>query len=63
MVIIETGHIRLVDFENDRKIEETIFKILDSLEIRNGASHTEFEIIANNEIDYVKLVIDIALGI
>lgn len=85
---IETGHIQPVNFENNKEIEKTIFKALDSLEIRNGASHTEFKITADNEIriieigarmagdcigshlvelstgiDYVQLVIDVALGI
>ena len=84
---IETGHIQPVHFDNEKKIEQIIFKALDSLEITNGASHTEFKITPNNEIkvievgarmagdcigshlvelstgiDYIKLVIDIALG-
>lgn len=84
---IETGHIQPVIFENQEEIEKIIFKALDSLEIRNGASHTEFKITPNKEIkiieigarmagdcigshlvelstgiDYVKLVIDVALG-
>ena len=84
---IETGHIQPVIFENQEDIEKTIFKALDSLDIKNGASHTEFKITSNDElkiieigarmagdcigshlvelstgIDYVKLVIDVALG-
>lgn len=84
---IETGHIQPIYFEDTERIEKIIFKALDCLEIKNGASHAEFKITPNNEIkiieigarmagdcigshlvelstgiDYVKAVIDIALG-
>lgn len=52
---IETGHIQPVNFENETVIEEIIFKALDSLEITNGASHTEFKITPNNEIKIIEV--------
>ena len=84
---VEIGHIQPAKFEIDEKeIEEVVFKGLDALDIKNGASHVEFKITPNNEIviieigarmggdfigsdlvplstgiDYIKLVIDIAL--
>ena len=85
---IETGHIQpaILDEKIKKDIENIIKKALDSLEIKNGASHSEIKIL-NNEIkiieigarmggdfigsdlveistgiDYLKLVLEIALG-
>lgn len=84
---VEIGHIQPAKFEIDEmEIERIIFKGLDALDIKNGASHAEFKITPNKEIviieigarmggdfigsdlvplstgiDYIKLVIDIAL--
>lgn len=43
---IETGHDEPADISSDLQeiIKENIFKALDALEIKNGASHTEFKI-------------------
>ena len=43
---IETGHIQPSDIpeEYHEKIKEEIFKALDALGIKNGASHTEFKV-------------------
>lgn len=85
---VETGHIQPAKFEiEEMEIEKVIFRGLDALNIRNGASHVEFKITPNKEIviieigarmggdfigsdlvplstgvDYIKLVIDIALN-
>lgn len=84
---VETGHIQPALLDNEEEIEKVIYNALDSIKIKNGASHSEFKIMPNNEIriieigarmagdcigshlvnistgiDYIKLVIDIALG-
>lgn len=86
---IEMGHIQPAQLSNDivDKVKQTVFHALDSLEITNGASHSEVKIDENGNvfiieiggrmggdfigsdlvqlstgIDYVKAVIQIALG-
>lgn len=86
---IETGHIQPCDLSEEQQemVKNIVFKGLDSLNIKNGASHTEFKIDENNNIkiieigarmggdcigsdlvkistgyDFVKLVIEVALG-
>ena len=54
---IETGHIQPatlfgVDEEN---IKNEIFKVLDALEIKNGASHSEFKITNNGDIRIIEV--------
>lgn len=87
---IETGHIQPADIKisEQEKIKKEIFKALDALNIKNGASHTEFKIDENGNMgiieigarmggdcigsdlvylstgyDFVKMVIDVAVGI
>ena len=86
---IEMGHIQPSGLDNimEEKIKETIFFALDSLGIKNGASHSEFKINEDGSIkiieigsrmggdcigsdlvklstgyDFLKMVIDIAIG-
>lgn len=84
---VETGHIQPAIIGNKDSVIKLIFKALDALKIKNGASHAEFKITPQNEIiiieigarmagdcigsslvrlssgiDYVKAVIDIAMG-
>ena len=86
---IETGHEQPSDIKEEYQdnIKKEIFKALDALNIKNGASHTEFKLDNNGNItiieigarmagdcigsdlvllstgyDYLKMVIDIALG-
>ena len=49
---IETGHIQPCDLTDEQKedVKKVVYKALDSLKIKNGASHTEFKISANGEI-------------
>ena len=86
---IETGHIEPAPVTSDvrDKVQKTVFHALDSLGIRNGASHSELKIAADGTIriieigarmggdcigstlvhistgiDFVRAVIEIALG-
>lgn len=86
---IETGHLEPADLtpEQLNLVKSTIFKALDALKIRYGASHSEFRITPDGRIgiieigsrmggdcigsdlvrlstgkDFVKMVIDVALG-
>lgn len=88
-MFIEVGHIEPAKLNENiyQKIEVEVFRALDALDIKNGASHTEFKLNDKNEIsiieigarmggdcigsdlvhlstgnDYVKMVIDIAMG-
>lgn len=47
---IETGHLQPCSFENQEKIDKTVIKCLDALQIKYGASHTEFRINTSGEI-------------
>lgn len=48
---VEIGHIQPANFSLDKKhIDSIIFKALDVLEVKNGASHTEFKITPDNKI-------------
>lgn len=85
---VEEMHLQPMVFDNEtaEKLKNIIFKAFDALEIKFGASHTEFKIDANGDVyiieigarmsaenmwdlvqlttgvDYVKAVIDIAVG-
>ncbi len=86
---IETGHIQPSDLSDSQidKVKQIVFKGLEALNIKNGASHTEFKIDDEDNIgiieigarmggdcigsdlvkistgyDFVKMVIDVALG-
>ena len=86
---IEIGHIQPSGLlpETEERVRCTVFRALDALHVRTGASHTEFRITPNGEIrlietgarmggdcigsdlvpmttgvDYVKMVLDAALG-
>ncbi len=86
---IETGHLEPADLTEEQynKVKETIFKALDALKIKFGASHSEFRLTKDGRIgiieigsrmggdcigsdlvrlstgkDFVKMVIDVALG-
>lgn len=86
---IEIGHIQPSGLlpETEERVRRTVFRALDALHVRTGASHTEFRITPNGEIqlietgarmggdcigsdlvpmttgfDYVKMVLDAALG-
>ena len=54
---IETGHIQPagLDRETTEKIKKNVFKALDALEIRYGASHTEFKISKDGRIRLIEI--------
>ncbi len=54
---IETGHRQPSDIpeEYQEKIKESIFKALDSLNIKYGASHSEFKLLENGEIRIIEI--------
>lgn len=54
---IETGHIQPSGLQDDRieKIKNDIFKALDALEIRYGASHSEFKIDDNGDMRIIEI--------
>lgn len=54
---IETGHLEPAGLEKEKeiKIKEMIEKALDSLNITNGASHSEFKITPNGEIRIIEI--------
>lgn len=54
---IETGHIQPCDLSEKQiqMIKEVVFKGLDALNIKNGASHTEFKIDQNNNIKIIEI--------
>lgn len=54
---IETGHIEPAGLseEEEQNIKEMVLKALDSLEITNGASHTEFKINSKGEIRIIEI--------
>ncbi len=54
---IETGHKQPSDIpeEYHTSIKESIFKALDSLNIKYGASHTEFKLLPNGDIRIIEI--------
>ncbi len=54
---IETGHIEpsLLDAETSKRVMETVFKGLDALKIKFGASHSEFRINSKGEIRIIEI--------
>ena len=54
---IETGHIEPSDLteEQTKKVVKEIFKALDALHIKNGASHSEFKIDENGNIGIIEI--------
>lgn len=54
---IETGHRQPSDIpaEHQDCIKASIFKALDSLNIKNGASHSEFKLLANGDIRIIEI--------
>lgn len=54
---IETGHIQPSDIKEEyqEKIKNEIFKTLDALEIKNGASHSEFKIDENGNCKIIEV--------
>lgn len=54
---IEIGHIEPsgLDEQQCEKIKEQVFKALDALHIRNGASHSEFKITPDGEIRIIEI--------
>lgn len=54
---IETGHIQPSDIDEKyhNKIKHIIFKALDALEIRNGASHSEFKIDKDGNVGIIEI--------
>ena len=53
---IETGHLEPAGLSNEtcEKVKETVFKALDALHVRCGASHTEFKI--NEKTGEIRLI-------
>lgn len=54
---IETGHLEPSDLNDEliMRIKTNIFRALDALEIRNGASHSEFKIDSNGDIRIIEI--------
>lgn len=54
---IETGHVQPCDLTDEQieLVKKEVFKGLDALNIKNGASHTEFKINENNEIKIIEI--------
>lgn len=54
---IETGHSQPVRFEPEiyKKVEETVFKGLDALFIKNGAAHAEFRLLPDGNIGLMEI--------
>lgn len=54
---IETGHIQPAELDKGIKeqIQTTVFQVLDALEIRYGASHTEFKISKEGRIGIIEV--------
>ena len=54
---IETGHMQPADIEKEKydEIINVIFKALNALEIREGASHTEFKITSKGEVKIIEI--------
>ncbi len=54
---IETGHRQPSDIpcEHREKIKESIFKALDALNIKYGASHSEFKLLENGDIRIIEI--------
>ena len=54
---IETGHIQLAGGNKElmNKVQKEVFKGLDSLKIKNGASHTEFKITPDGEMKIIEI--------
>ena len=54
---IETGHMQPCDLTDSQieKVKDVVFKGLDALNIKNGASHTEFKIDENDEIKIIEI--------
>lgn len=54
---IETGHIEPADIPSDKvdNYIQAIFKALDALQIKNGASHCEFKITNNGEMKIIEI--------
>ena len=54
---IETGHIQPsdIDISVQEKIKKEIFEALDALNIKNGASHTEFKIDENGNMTIIEI--------
>lgn len=54
---IETGHMEPAGLTDDKmaEVKEVIFKALDALEIKFGASHSEFRIRSNGEIGIIEI--------
>lgn len=54
---IETGHLQpaLISSEQKRKLEEDVFTALNALDIRYGASHTEFKIQNDGSVRIIEI--------
>lgn len=54
---IETGHMEPSDLDNstEEKVKALIFKALDVLEIRYGASHSEFKVDRNGNVNIIEI--------
>ncbi len=54
---IETGHIQPSDLDDNtiERVKKVIFKALDALEIRYGASHSEFKVDENGNINIIEI--------
>ncbi len=54
---IETGHIEPSDLSEEtlKRVKEIIFKSLDALQIKFGASHSEFRVNENGEIGIIEI--------
>lgn len=51
---VETGHMEPAKLENEDEIIKEVFRVLDALEIQNGASHTEFRIDGNGRFHLIE---------
>ena len=54
---IETGHVQPSDLTEEQisMVKEIVFKGLDALNIKNGASHTEFKIDENSNVGIIEI--------
>lgn len=54
---IEIGHIQPTDLDNTtiNKVKEEVFKVLDALEIKYGASHSEFKIDRKGNVKIIEI--------